>query len=260
VGTAAPIDRNADVTADYRQAYAPFADGASGNAVVLLPPTYGDWLAHPFQALRNDPGFDGPTVYALDRGGDNFAVLDAYPDRAYYRYVYRGAWTPTAGEPVDAAVQPVRAVSGETVTLDAALGVPAGVENASIRLAAGNDSAYYAVNGTTDRFDLHVVAGDGRVRLDGDRVDATGDGGVTLPDRGEVTVEVFLDYGAGSSVSYRLALPVERTDGGVRALSPYREVCRVPDRCGGAAAYLPSRARTRIGIRTALTAGNATAA
>ncbi len=257
-GAAAPLDRNADVTAEYRAAYAPFADGSPDDAVLFLPTPYGDWLAHPFQALHNRPGFDGPAVYALDRGGGNFAVVDAYPDRSYYRYVYRGAWTPTGGERVDAALRRVRVVSGDGVTLDATLGVPQGVERASIRLAAGNDSAYYAVNGTPDELPLRLVAADGRARLAGDRVTVQGENdGVPLPDRGEVTVEVFLDHGAGSGFSYRLALPVESAGDGVRALTPYHEVCQVPDRCGGEAAYLPSRTRAGFSMNVSVEATDA---
>jgi hypothetical protein len=90
-----PLDRNAAYTDKYETAYEPFERQALEDALVFVPTPYGDWQNHPFQYLRNDPGFDGPVVYALDRSpAEDFAVLDAYPDRTIYRYTYRGEWTP----------------------------------------------------------------------------------------------------------------------------------------------------------------------
>lgn len=92
---AGPLARNAANTAEYEQGYAPLTDGAApANAVVFLPPTYGDWLNHPYQILRNDPRYDAATLYALD-GVRSLAVTAAYPNRTYYRYAFRGTWVPT---------------------------------------------------------------------------------------------------------------------------------------------------------------------
>ena len=54
------------MTDTYERTYAPFEPAPPENAVVLTPTPYGPWLNHPFQALGNDPDYDGRTVYAMD--------------------------------------------------------------------------------------------------------------------------------------------------------------------------------------------------
>ncbi|MDZ7701741.1 MAG: glycosyltransferase family 39 protein [Halobacteriales archaeon] len=120
---AEPLDRNRAQTERLTQAYAPFEETTLENALVFLPPTYGEWRNHPFQWLRNEPGFGGPAVYALERHPtDDFAVIDAYPDRALYRYRYHGVWSPD--ERVTPLLERVRLVEGEAVTARTTVAVP----------------------------------------------------------------------------------------------------------------------------------------
>jgi coproporphyrinogen III oxidase len=42
----------------------------------------------PADHTRNWGCYDGGVIFALDRGGDNARLMDAYPDRAAYRYAY----------------------------------------------------------------------------------------------------------------------------------------------------------------------------
>jgi len=123
VNTTAKIDRNLEITESYEEAYAPFEENEY-EGVVFLPTPYGDWLNHPFQYLRNDPDLNGTTVYALDHGGDNFDVIDAYPERDLYRYAYRGEWAPYEGATVEPVVERLRVVEGEAVGLETTVGVP----------------------------------------------------------------------------------------------------------------------------------------
>jgi hypothetical protein len=54
-------------------------------AVVFLPPLDGPWLLQPFSLARN-ASFDGPVVWALDRGGRlNLEVLRRLPGRTPFR-------------------------------------------------------------------------------------------------------------------------------------------------------------------------------
>jgi hypothetical protein len=39
--------------------------------------------------VRNDPGFDGDVLFAMDKGEANRRLMAAYPDREYYRYSRR---------------------------------------------------------------------------------------------------------------------------------------------------------------------------
>jgi hypothetical protein len=212
-------------------------------------------LNHPFQALRTDPGFDGPVVYALD--DRPFAVVDAFPDRTPYRYAFRGAWAPFEGSPSAARLQRLRVVSGSGVTLEAVLGIPPGARSVTVRLGTDDGSAYYVRdagsgrNGTR-RLDLRVRVAERSVALGGD-VRGVGNTSLGLGAADTARVTAFVDYAAGG-FSYRLDIPT-RTDGeGVRALSPRVEYCRNARACGGAAAYVPGAAPKGVFVRTNLSA------
>ncbi|MFB6107326.1 MAG: ArnT family glycosyltransferase [Haloplanus sp.] len=253
-----PVRRNAEVTDAYRQAYAPTEDVPDGS-LVLLPTPYGDWLNHPFQSLRNDPGFDGDVVYALRER--QVAVADAHPQRTLYRYAYRGTWAPAAGETVRPRLQRVERVDGDRVVLDLRFGVPESVERVSLRLAAADGHAYYVADGSNATVSPSLVVADGRARLRGVRPvgNASADASVPVAARDELRLTVFADYGTGSGFSYRIDLPVATGDGRTRALTPALELCRRPLRCGGGAAYLPNDTRPGVGIDYDLHGHNATA-
>ncbi|MFB6101936.1 MAG: hypothetical protein ABEJ73_05165 [Haloplanus sp.] len=250
-----PVQRNAEVTDTYRQAYAP-VDGVEDGALVFLPTPYGDWMNHPFQALRNDPGFDGDVVYALRER--QFAVVDAHPERRLYRYTYRGVWAPTTGEAVTPRIQRVDHVAGERVRLDLRLGVPAGVERISLRLTSERGHAYYVTNGTPSTVTPSLVVGDGHARLRG-VTPVSNATTIPIDERDELQVTAFADYGAGNGFSYRVELPTATDGSRTRALTPYLEHCRRPLRCGGEAAYVPTATRRGVAIDYDLRAANATA-
>ena len=249
------------------------------DAVVLLPRPFGDWLAHPYQPLRNDPGFDAATLYALDERP--FAVADAAPDRRLYRYVSRGEWAPSRGTPVAARLQPVTRQAGDRVRLGAGLDVPRTPDSVSVRLAAGGDQSYYAARPDGDRLDLtltldgteptgddETAGGDGgattgetaTVRLAGP-VEAVGDAtNLTVAGRETVSLTVFLDYGPAGGTGYRLRLPVAAGTDRVRAVTPRLSVCRQPAECGDEAGYVPRDTPEGVAIDTTLSATNGSTA
>ena len=71
-----------------RLSAAPLAAAATlDRAVIFLPPLDGPWLLQPFSLARNS-GFDGPVVWALDRGARrNLDVVRHLPGRTPYRVV-----------------------------------------------------------------------------------------------------------------------------------------------------------------------------
>ncbi|WP_232701677.1 glycosyltransferase family 39 protein [Halobacterium wangiae] len=233
---APPVRENAELTDHYEAAYEPFEPSPPADAVVFLPGPYGDWLNHPFQPLRNDPGFDGQTVYALEERP--FAVVDAYPDRDHYRYVYRGSWSPYSTRPVTPELRPVQMVSGDALAVDVRLGLPEWTESVTVTLSSGDERVYYAIDEAPagGHTDFDVVVRDGRVRLDGA---GPGAGNASVPLNGSVTVDALVDGGYGAGLTYRVRLPVEATPEGYRALTPYRELCTDLRNCGGEAAYVP---------------------
>ncbi|MBO4248279.1 glycosyltransferase family 39 protein [Halomicrobium sp. IBSBa] len=246
---AEPVSDNAAVTDRYEQAYEPFEERSLDDGLVFLPTPYGDWLGHPFQALRNDPGYDDGTVYALDER--QFAVVDAFPDREIYRYTYRGPWSPTTGATVEPRLQRVEHASGETVHQETTLGVPQFAQRVSIRLASENGSGYTTAD-VAGRESLSL-----QLALDGERAALTGEGldrtVVPLADRERLVLSAFVDYGTGAGFTYRFEVPVETADGRVRVLTPYAEVCRDGRLCGGEAAYVPGSHEDGVSIETTLT-------
>jgi hypothetical protein len=278
---AGPVSRNAAATQTYESAYEPFESGESvlgaptytppEDAVVFLPTPFGDWLNHPFQPLRNDPGFDGEAVYALRER--QFAVVDAFPDRRLYRYSYRGEWSPQTATEVDARLQRIHHRAGERVTLSLSFGIPQRVESLSIRLAGADGQTYYAANSTAagrlpltltvtrdrDADDITDPEHHATATLDGP-ITSVGNRTITLDDHESLQLVVFLDYGTGAGFSYRVTLPTLVEYDEVRTLSPSVEVCRNPTRCDGEAAYIPNETREGVVVEYDLRASNETAA
>ena len=261
VTAAEPIQDDLGASRQLTRAYEPFEDGHFEDAVVFLPTPYGDWLNHPFQSLRNDPGYDGEVLYAVEERP--FDVAAAFPDRTLYRYSYRGAWNPTIGEPVDPALRRIRVVEGERIRLRAALGVPSRIERVSIRLAAGEGSAYFVGNASGGRLPIELVVTPAEATLSGS-VRPTGRSSVTLGGTDEVLIEAFLEDATGGGVTYRIRIPVERgnesperTADTVRAVSPHLEACPEPLRCGGEAAYVGNGTPPAVSIDAELSADEA---
>ncbi|MFB6075439.1 MAG: ArnT family glycosyltransferase [Haloarculaceae archaeon] len=228
-----PVGNDAAISHRLGAAYAPFQERRLDDGVVFLPTPYGDWLGHPFQQLRNDPGYDDGPVYALRE--DQFAVVDAFPDREYYRYSYRGAWTPFEGPPVAARLRRIRAVAGPAVRQRLSLGVPRAAERVSIRLSAGDHAGYVTVPANESRVPLTLTVRGDAATLAGPGVETS----VPVGNRGTLVVRAFVDYGAGGGFAYRTELPFDRAAGRVRALTPAGEICLRPARCDGAAANVP---------------------
>jgi len=244
---AGPLADNGAVTERYEQAYGPFEnDTLDSESLVFLPDPYGDWLNHPFQTLRNDPGFDSGPVYALAERP--FAVVDAFPDRTLYRYTYHGAWAPTAGERVEPRLQSVEHARGERVTIRSDLGLPRFAESVSFRLASENGSEY-AVTSATGRESVST-----RLLIDDRTATLTGDGiervSVPVADRERLLLTAFVDYGTGAGFTYRFEIPVSAANDSVRTLTPYVEVCRDSRLCDGEAAYVPGTHMDGISVET----------
>lgn len=259
---AGPLERNAAHTATYEDAYEPFETAEFDDALVFLPTPYGDWLNHPFQYLRNDPGFDGDAVYVTDRGPPgNFQVFDTYPDRTHYRYTYRGEWT---ADPAEREVTPLL----EELSLRAAprldgqttVGVPERVTGARVRVETDAGVTTHQVTDPSDSIDIEWSLDGGGVWLAA--VDDTPVEARVPTDRvDELVVLVRLIGPTGDSLTYRQATAVRTTGDGVEAVwPPERTVCALVDDCGYEGTYLPDRPSPYNGVsfETTLTAANET--
>jgi len=247
------IDRNMDTTRTYERVYDPFDGGPPANSLIFLPTPYGNWLNHPFQTMRNDPGYDGRAVYVMDQRV--FEVADAFPDRNLYRYAYRGAWAPYDGSPDGARLQRVQDVSGPGVDLSTTVGVPDDAVAVTARLGTEDGSLYRVPTNFSGEVTVNVTVANGTVGF------AERDGGADdvpdrfrIDDRENVLLTVFVDTGGGTGFTYRFDLPVQTGDDGTRALTPRVERCRAAHTCGGAAAHIPALAPEGVSVRTTLTA------
>ena len=236
---APPVERNAGHTEKYDTAYEPIETADFDDAVVFLPTPYGDWQNHPFQYLRNDPGFDGPVVYALDRdpSGD-FAVMDAYPNRTHYRYTYRGAWTADPDRHVTPKLNELDVREGRRLTGETTVGIPARVDRATVRL--------FSVSGNHVEYDTGSVGGVGtdytaEWRLNGSEASLTGaNGTVSVADTDELILLVRLVQPDGSTLTYRQEMTVRTTGDTAEVVwPPERTVCPLVDYCGREGTYLP---------------------
>ncbi|MFB6205105.1 MAG: glycosyltransferase family 39 protein [Haloglomus sp.] len=253
---AEPIAENDATSEQLAAAYEPFEPRPPAG-LVFLPTPYGDWLNHPFQVLRNDPDFDGRTVYAMRER--QFAVVDAYPDRPLYRYGFRGDWAPFLGTPVEPRLYRIHHVRGERVTVHATLGVPESARRMTLRLAGGGESTYYTVRGPPDEFTTRIVVADGHARLRGDDVVPVNPNDTSVPvhARDEVLLEANVEYAPGNAFTYRLETPVALDEGEWRVLTPHPEVCRAAYLCDGEAAWIPETARPGVTVETRLEASEA---
>jgi len=247
----APLSENYEATQQYENAYEPFDDREFENGLVFLPTPYGDWLNHPFQMLRNDPDYEGEVVYSLQHR--EFEVVDAFPERTLYRYTFRGEWLPFLGRSVEPRLREIDHVSGEAVTLDLSLGLPEAVEIVEVRASVDGEGDSTASALPNDGIDVNVTAADGAV----DVQSASFEENLTVAHDGESPLRLvtFVDYGALGGFEYVVTLPLQE-DGEYRALTPYMEVCEVPSRCGGAAAYVPGEHRAGVWMEASLSASD----
>ncbi|WP_226039277.1 glycosyltransferase family 39 protein [Natrinema sp. DC36] len=252
-----PVERNAVHTERFESAYEPVEERDLENALVFLPTPYGQWQNHPFQALRNDGGLDGEVVYALEGSPErDFAVLDAYPDRDYYRYSYQGEWTATPDDEIVAQLEPLSVRSGERLEGETTVGIADRVDRVVVRLENDGEVAEYAVTGPDGEhsvaWSLERAGGNasdatqsapedrGLVRLNG-----SGDDPVPFDGADEIVLTVTQVQPEGATYTYRQEVTVRTTDDGVEAIwPPERRGCRLVTDCGTEGTYLPDRPET----------------
>lgn len=238
-----PVTEHAETTEKYGTVYEPVLAQEFDDAVVFVPTPYGDWLAHPFQTLRNDAGYDGDVLYALDRGpASDFAVLEATGNRTPYRFSYHGEWVPDATDRPIGKLERLERRSGEQLSGTTRVGVPSGASNAIVRLEGDGVVREFAVeDGLGDRLAANWTVGPDGLRLTDDDVQPLGENGsVPLNGTTEFAVAVVLTYEGGATLTYRQEFDARRTDDGVAVVwPPASSVCRLVVDCGLEGTYLP---------------------
>ncbi|ERG99920.1 MAG: hypothetical protein J07HQX50_01074 [Haloquadratum sp. J07HQX50] len=222
-----PIERNTAVSDELASAYAPVDSAAiTSPAVVMLPPSYGPWLNHPFQQLRNEPGYNSTVVYAL-ASQEPFSVVDEFSQYRFYRYVYAGSWNPTDAEPVRAAIEPVSVHRGDQLTTRIQIPADNAAQDVSVRVHGGEQTTYYQRGTLKSPNQFELIADSNTIRVGWDSESSKAQVGFGE----ELIIQIFVQTGQASGYSYRLQLSLDRVNGEVRALTPLVHRCTVPTRC-----------------------------
>ena len=235
---AEPYDENRLRTSNLATTYEPIEERSFDRAVVFLPTPYGDWLNHPFQYLRNDPGLDGDALYVQNQGDiERFETLDAADDRRPYRFTYRGEWT-GAVTAVEPALVPLSVERGDRVTATTTVGVPARATAARARIVTEAGSARYGIGRVEDSVTVAWTVGSDDAGVTGR--DPVGNATAPLPTGvSEVTLLVTFVEPQGATITYRQTVSVERTPTGVRVIwPPETRVCSLTTDCGREATYV----------------------
>lgn len=259
-----PLQKNTAYTEKYETAYEPFAATEFENALVFLPPAYGEWLNHPFQWLRNTPGFDGPVVYAISRTPQaDFAVIDAFTSRSVYRYRYRGEWTPDPTEHVSPRLEQTRRLHRRTLQAQTAVGIPERIVRVDAAITADETVRRYRYTESlrpelvvpwrvTPERAMIDVADSGF-----ERENSGNDAGVAIDGPTEVVLTVTITAPSGGTLTYREELRVRPDGTSLEVLWPPADsTCRLVTDCGLEGTYLPDRPDTRpdgITLNTTIT-------
>ncbi len=86
-----PVRLNQKFTAIHNRERAVVDEAQLSNAVVFLPSEKPDgaWLLHPRPSFMNDPALKQSVLFAVDHAGDNFQLVDRYPNRRFYHQISR---------------------------------------------------------------------------------------------------------------------------------------------------------------------------
>ncbi|RJX42499.1 hypothetical protein DM826_11445 [Halonotius aquaticus] len=239
---AEPLDRNMAYTEKYETAYEPIESADFENALVFIPDPYGPWQNHPFQSLRNDPGFDGEVVYARDRdAAGNFEVLAAYPNRSVYRFAYRGVWTPNPDQHVAPKLESLSTPTGESLQADTQVGVAEQVTRAIVALEVDDETVIRDIDAPGETITANWTLDNGSARLVGvDGTPVAGNTSVPIDPTENVGLRVTLVDTGGNTYTYQQWTAVQSTPAGVQAVTPAeRRVCRLTTDCDPEDAYLP---------------------
>ena len=240
---AEPLERNTAYTDKYETVYEPIESADFENALVFIPDPYGPWQNHPFQSLRNDPGFDGEVVYARDRDpAGNFEVVEAYPNRSVYRFAYRGVWTPEPDQDVSPKLESLSTPTGELLTVGTQVGVADRVSRATVAIRADGETVTRGITSPGETITANWTLTNGTARLDsidGEPV-AAGNTSVPIDATEDVGLRITLVDSGGNTYTYQQWTAVQSTPAGLQAFAPpERRVCRLTTDCDPEDAYLP---------------------
>jgi hypothetical protein len=144
---------NLAFTADLRALHELVSERAPRQLVFAAMPT--PFLMHPTPVISNRWDLSGPVLYALERGTQDLAVVQAFPDRVPYRLRHERDFRHPA-LPLRARLEELRRLEGTVLDLTVRLG--SGLPEGSLTLAV-------SARGVTREYQLGETGGAGHQRL-----------------------------------------------------------------------------------------------
>jgi len=111
------IEANAEVRDSFQEINDQLDALGLTNAVLVVPARGNDGFQSPAPFLENRPDLDQPVLYAEDRGRENLALFDRFPDRRIYQLVQQHEAGDELMEP-SLVPTPVRLERGDELPLD----------------------------------------------------------------------------------------------------------------------------------------------
>jgi hypothetical protein len=132
---------------------------------------YPSYLQHPSSVIANATPPGGRTVYALPRGGDDFAVISNYPGRALFRLSLLGSIGQRPHKNFQARLERLSVVSAKTLAFDLHTNAPENVRSARLVLTVGDQQINIPmVPGSSSQLKLTLSAGPGTTGLTGSKL------------------------------------------------------------------------------------------
>jgi hypothetical protein len=143
---------------------------AQGSSLTFVS-VYPSYLQHPSSVVANATPPGGRTVYALPRGGDDFAVISNYPGRALFRLRLLGSYGQRPHKNFQARLEKLSVVSAKTLAFDLHTNVPETVRSARLVLTVGDQQSNIPmVPGSSSQLKLTLSAGPGTTGLTGSKL------------------------------------------------------------------------------------------
>jgi 4-amino-4-deoxy-L-arabinose transferase-like glycosyltransferase len=194
---------------------------AQGRSLVFVD-TYPNYLQHPSSVVSNSSPPGGTTVYAIDRGGANFAVASAFPSRGLYRLQLLGEYGRTPHKNFGARLEHLGYVTAGAITFVVHATVAGGSGSAELVVVVGDRQVVVPLSPTRPN--------DLRLLISADTQAATRAGSTTIagakPTGGSMTLAIRVpESRGGQRTTDQVTVPLMLLrPGALAAIAPDRLV------------------------------------
>ena len=191
------------------------------DAVLVVPARGNDGFRSPTPFLENRPDLDQPVLYAEDRGAENFALFDRFPDRRVYQLVQQHEAGDELMEP-SLVPTPLRLEHGDELSLDLKVTNPTDRPHVTAYISDGRTRREQRLDDHSGWGDAYEVSWRLTDRDDPDGIAA--DEGTFVPessDAGMLVVGLAVgDTAADRQQRWERHVPYRTVDGEVQLIRP----------------------------------------